>query len=265
MSIRITSNGLPASRAARAASTAQLPVLDGRHLGPGLLQQEADQPLVVRPVLGQEDPAVQFDLVWRLPAAADRRAIASRPPGPLRTMRMPSSGPGSIVTLKVLPLPGAERTSMSPPRASARRLLMQRPSPVPPNFRVDEVSTWLNGLEELPDLLFVHADARVGHVEAEARATTVSDEADGDADFAVVGELDRVAHQVDQHLAEAQGIGEDGLGQGTGEFRLQRQVASRRPARASARRPRPPVGPASSGLARSAACRLRSSRGRGCR
>ena len=37
-------------------------------------------------------------------------------------MRIPSSGPGSIVTLKVLPLPGAERTSMLPPRASARSL-----------------------------------------------------------------------------------------------------------------------------------------------
>ena len=65
-------------------------------------------------------------------------------------MRIPSSGPGSIVTLKVLPLPGSERTSMSPPRASASRLLMHRPSPVPPNLRVDELSTWLNGWKSFP-------------------------------------------------------------------------------------------------------------------
>ena len=58
---------------------------------------------------------------------------------------------------------------MVPPRASARRLLMQRPSPVPPNFRVDELSTWLNGWKSFADLLLVHADARVGHVEAQDR------------------------------------------------------------------------------------------------
>ena len=81
-------------------------------------------------------------------------------------MRIPSSGPGSMVTLKTLPWPGVERTSMLPPRASARCLLMQRPSPVPPNFRVDELSTWVNGWKRFSELLFVHADARVDHVEA---------------------------------------------------------------------------------------------------
>ena len=59
-------------------------------------------------------------------------------------------------------------------------------------------------LEKLLDLLFAHADARVGHVEAETRATAIRGEPDGEADFALVGELDRVAHQIDQHLAETQ-------------------------------------------------------------
>jgi len=47
-------------------------------------------------------------------------------------------------------------------------------------------------LEELADLLFAHADTRVGHVEAETRRTTVIGEPGGDADFASVGEFDRV-------------------------------------------------------------------------
>ena len=79
-------------------------------------------------------------------------------------------------------------------------------------------------LEKFPDLFFVHADARVGHVEAQAQATAIGGESDGEADFALVGELDRVAHQIDQHLAQAQGVGEHGFGQGTGQFRLQLQL-----------------------------------------
>ena len=121
--------------------------------------------------------------------------------GALAACALPSSGPGSIVTLKVLPLPGAERTSIVPPRASARCLLMQRPSPVPPNFRVDELSTWVNGWKSSSDLLFVHADARVDHVETKSRRTAFAGEPDDEANLALIGELDRVAHEIDQHLA----------------------------------------------------------------
>ena len=50
------------------------------------------------------------------------------------------------------------------------------------------------------------------------------DQPDGEADFALVGELDRVAQQIDQHLAQPQGIGEHGFGQGLNQFRLQLQL-----------------------------------------
>ena len=48
------------------------------------------------------------------------------------SMRTPSSGPASIVRVKVLPLPNSLATSISPPSALARRLEMAKPRPVPP-------------------------------------------------------------------------------------------------------------------------------------
>ena len=57
-------------------------------------------------------------------------------------------------------------------------------------------------LEEPADQLLVYADARIGHVEAQTQVTAIRVEPDGEADFALVGELDRVAHQIDQHLVQ---------------------------------------------------------------
>ena len=50
---------------------------------------------------------------------------------------------------------------------SARRLLMTRPRPVPPNWRVVELSAWLNGLKSRSLLLERDADAGIGHGEME--------------------------------------------------------------------------------------------------
>ena len=43
---------------------------------------------------------------------------------------------------KVVPCPGSLSTRISPPIISTRRLLMDSPRPVPPYFRVVEVSAW---------------------------------------------------------------------------------------------------------------------------
>ena len=48
-----------------------------------------------------------------------------------------------MVKWKVEPLPGSLSTHIRPPMSSPRRLLIARPSPVPPYRRVVEASTWL--------------------------------------------------------------------------------------------------------------------------
>ena len=60
----------------------------------------------------------------------------------------PSAGADGRVagsmTVNVLPWPGALSTAMSPPSIVPNARLMDRPSPVPPNFRVVDASAWLN-------------------------------------------------------------------------------------------------------------------------
>ena len=51
--------------------------------------------------------------------------------------------PKVALKLKVVPRPGLLATRISPPIISTSRLLMVRPSPVPPYLRVVEVSAWL--------------------------------------------------------------------------------------------------------------------------
>ena len=60
-------------------------------------------------------------------------------------IRTPSSEPASIVTVKVLPFPYSLATVRLPPRASAICRLIDRPSPVPPNRRVIDVSACAKG------------------------------------------------------------------------------------------------------------------------
>ena len=58
----------------------------------------------------------------------------------------PSGTVGAIVARNVLPTPGSDvATQMSPPSSSAKRLLIDSPRPVPPNWRVVEASACENG------------------------------------------------------------------------------------------------------------------------
>ena len=52
-------------------------------------------------------------------------------------------------------------TATSPPSSPANRLLITRPSPVPPNLRDIDVSAWVNGTEEAANLLPGHTHAGV--------------------------------------------------------------------------------------------------------
>ena len=57
-----------------------------------------------------------------------------------------------MVTVKVLPWPNWLMTSISPPRALARRREIARPMPVPPKRRVVELSAWVNGWNSPPSV-----------------------------------------------------------------------------------------------------------------
>ena len=77
------------------------------------------------------------------PAAPATASVAfcsgtSFPPG-----CAPSAATGSRA-VNVLPAPGSLVTSMSPPIMRHSRRLMARPRPVPPYFRVVELSAWEN-------------------------------------------------------------------------------------------------------------------------
>ena len=90
---------------------------------------------------------------------------------------------------------------------------MARPRPVPPYFRVVEVSAWVKAWNKPADLLRGHADAGVPDGELQGDPVLVpGDHLRGDDDFAGVGELDGVVGQVDQHLPQAQGVAHQGPG-----------------------------------------------------
>jgi hypothetical protein len=61
-------------------------------------------------------------------------------------------------------------------------------------------------------MLLRDADASVAHQEGESRLVAAADEAGDDVDAALFGELDGVADEVHQQLADAVGIGMNGLG-----------------------------------------------------
>ena len=73
----------------------------------------------------------------RAPRRAAVSAAGSAAPSGTRSSR--------TVNRKVLPCPGSLSTPISPPISSTSRRQIASPSPVPPNFRVVELSAWLNG------------------------------------------------------------------------------------------------------------------------
>ena len=60
-----------------------------------------------------------------------------------------ASTPSRAVKTKVVPLPGVLSTVRSPPMSRASRRLITRPSPVPPYFRVVELSACVNDWKSL--------------------------------------------------------------------------------------------------------------------
>jgi hypothetical protein len=69
--------------------------------------------------------------------------------------------------------------------------------------------------EELVELLFAEADARVHHLEHKVvDVSGLQAEAAVESDRAAAGELDRVAHEVHQDLAQAHRVGADAARQG---------------------------------------------------
>ncbi|MNI67535.1 hypothetical protein D3C73_1231720 [compost metagenome] len=74
----------------------------------------------------------------------------------------------STTKVKVEPSPGLEVTEMSPPMMLARRREIVSPSPVPPNRRVEDASSWVKGWNncsmsawEMPAPLSMTANSKV--------------------------------------------------------------------------------------------------------
>ena len=87
------------------------------------------------------------------------------------------------------------------------RLEMARPSPVPPKRRVDEPSACSKSRKMRSWSCGVDADAGVAH--AKAKRAVDSARLHHQRHAAVLGELDRVAGEIEQHLAQPRGIAAD--------------------------------------------------------
>ena len=108
-----------------------------------------------------------------------------------------------MVKWKVQPVPGpALSTHIVPPISSASSLLMARPSPVPPYLRVVLLSAWLNFWNSRLLPCFAQADAGVAHRKVQQRAVLALFGRHAQHHLAGFGELDGVAEQVEQDLAQ---------------------------------------------------------------
>ena len=157
--------------------------------------------------------------------AGSRQARRARSGGRRRAERYPRRGSGHRRhraagagadaskprrAVKIEPRPGLLSTVTSPPMASASRREMTRPSPVPP--RRCEIS--IVGLPELGeqtlDRLCRKPDAGILDADGDARPRRRPPLArDADQQAAAVGELHRVADQVEHDLANARLVADD--------------------------------------------------------
>ena len=99
------------------------------------------------------------------------------------------------------PAPGS--MPISPPMASTRRLEIARPRPEPPNLRAWLESAWTNSWKISWRFCERHAHAGVAHFDAQEIAVTALGHLQCDADAAFFGELDGIAHQIGEDLAQA--------------------------------------------------------------
>ncbi len=79
-------------------------------------------------------------------------SVSSRPEGWISVVWEIS--PVAVVNVNVLPSPFSLSAKISPFISSAKFLLIVRPRPVPPNWRVTEVSAWANGSKMLSSWVF---------------------------------------------------------------------------------------------------------------
>ena len=96
---------------------------------------------------------------------------------------------------------------MSPPIMCTSRLQIASPRPLPPYLRVMLVVGLFKGREQARLRFGGDADAGVRHFPAQQRAVLCFfDDASAHGDGAVIGELEGVAHQVDQDLHHPPGV-----------------------------------------------------------
>ena len=98
-------------------------------------------------------------------------------------------------------------TVIEPPMSSTSCLEIVRPSPVPPYFLVEEPSTWLNFSNTDSSLpAGIPGPVSCTEIRIIARAISCDTPFHCDHDIPAERELDGVAHQVGQHLANPSGI-----------------------------------------------------------
>ena len=159
------------------------------------------------------------------------------PRGARRTCGRPPAGRFSTVSRNELPFPGALSPVMSPPSMSRQPFAdgqAEARAAEPPRRRAVGLR---ERLEDRGHLLRRHSHARVDHLEADAGIGAVGRVvmSHHEPHAAALGELDGVAQQVDQDLAEPRRIGVDRLGNRPAVLDLQREAAWRRRGPASRR------------------------------
>ncbi len=163
-------------------------------------------------------------------------------------------------------MPGSLSTPIRPPIISTSFDEIARPSPVPPNRRVVEPSTCSNGSKTALQLVGGDADPGVGDIESEddlVKAGVFHRHIDDD--LAAVGELDGVADQVDQDLAQAIVVADQRVRNIGGDPASQLEALGVRTHRQRFERSLDGVAQARTVPDRSRACPPRSWRNRGCR
>ena len=252
-SIRATGNGSPRLDAARRAARASGPPSTETGRAPQLVKTSSRMRRLV---------ALSSTISTGMPSR----------PGRLRHCRRRPSSAGCCssraVKWKVLPWPGSLSTQIRPPISSTSCDEIVRPRPVPPYCRVVEPSACSNGSKIGPLLLggMPMPVSRDGEVQADLVRRSRPFTLDVDHDLAALGELDRVADQVDEDLPQPARVADEGVGHVGGDLAGQLQplrVRRGRPACSSSSLEGVAQVEGDAGPGR--ACRPRSWRSRGCR
>ncbi len=109
-------------------------------------------------------------------------------------------------TTKVDPRSGSLLTLMDPPINATSSWQMDSPSPLPPNRRVVDSSACAKGLEDLRDRFIAEADSRIGDRESHIRGPPISKDVAADDDLSFRRELDRIADEIREYLAQPKRI-----------------------------------------------------------